>query len=426
MSIKQKVKGCQDLDPVLFSKTLKVINSVRKNAINMGAKEIETPIMEYKDVLMEKYGDDEKLIFNLQNSPNETVISLRYDLTVPFSRYIMNNNISNMKKLQIGNVFRADNPYPNQGRYCQFIQADYDIIGERNLMMAEIEILKLINLVMNDLEISNYEIRINFRQNLEDIFRQCNVDVSDIKNFQSYCSSIDKLDKVCWDYIREELQTKGLTIEQLDKVQKLIEQNYISKLLIDDYNKLNELMKVFNITNVKFDTSLARGLDYYTGLIYEVKLTSNNKYKMGSIIAGGRYDKLISFTKKKEKHYVNAIGVCFGVSRISQIVENNEEIPRPKSIYIVTSKGNDNVKFMLVNMFWENNFEVGYNDNSRKNVKEINYGIMNNYEFILIYGENDELIRVKKNDQSQDKYVKLENILECVNNFESYKQSNQN
>lgn len=227
----QVVRGTQDYSPEYLSQIRSISNIIRYIATSMGAVEIETPTLEYEDLLLDKYGDEaeSKLIYRIKHVKDETKvlkqeavkdsnkeevngdvkldtnqhrIAMRYDLTVPFTRYIMNNGIESIKKIQIGRVYRRDWPYPSQGRFCEFIQADYDIVGDREPMTAEVEIFKLINLVMERLGISNYVIRVNFRQNLEKIFERVGVNVSKPTYFKSLCTTIDKLDKHDWNFVR--------------------------------------------------------------------------------------------------------------------------------------------------------------------------------------------------------------------------------
>jgi len=342
---------------------------------------------------------------------NQNRLAMRYDLTVPFTRYVMNRGLESIKKIQIGRVYRRDWPYPSQGRFCEFIQADYDIVGVRKPMVAEVEIFKYINLVMMHLGIDNYIIRINFRQNLEKIFSKIGVDISNSSYFKSLCATIDKLDKVGWDIVKTELKSKGLTYEQSDLCELLLTESYLDDSLENDYNMLKSYMSAMEIKNVKLDSALARGLDYYTGIIYEVIVPNSG---LGSIIAGGRYDNLIYKTQKKQKHYIPAIGVSFGITRIALLLKQPMSSPEQIKIYIVAEDKHLLTKLKIANMLINKGFIVSYDDMPSKNIKEISYGIKNNYNFIIIYGENDDLVCVKKNDHSPNKLITIDKLIDTI------------
>jgi histidyl-tRNA synthetase len=409
--LNQVVRGCQDYCPELWQKIQYVISILRQVATQFGIPEIETPIREYKSILLDKYGEEAetKLIFDIADSKT----ALRYDLTVPFSRYVMNHGLDNFSRLQIGRVFRRDAPYPSKGRFCEFFQGDIDIVGDREEMVAEAEILRIINTVMKCIGLSGYQIKINFRQNLEQIFSKVGVKTSNKKYFKSLCISIDKLDKHDWDYITEELKTKHLTQEQCDELKQLFSVNYLDENVVPIYQKLDKYTKIFQVENVVFDSTLARGLDYYTGLIYEVVFPDN---EIGSVIAGGRYDKLIHKTKKKSRVYIPAIGVSFGISRLILMMKEDIKL-NDFRIYLVADSKNLEKKLEIANILMNAGFNVKYNDKPQKNIKEINYGIKNNYNFVIIYGENKEFVCIKRNDQSSDQICTIDKMVYTINNF---------
>jgi histidyl-tRNA synthetase len=412
-NLNQVVKGCQDYSPEIWQKIQYVISILRQVASQFEIPEIETPIREYKSLLLDKYGEDAetKLIFDLADGKT----AMRYDLTIPFTRYVMNNGLDNFSRLQIGRVFRRDAPYPSKGRFCEFFQGDIDIVGDREEMVAEAEILRIINTVIKSLGLSGYYIKINFCQNLEKIFRKIGVETSNKKYFKSLCSSIDKLDKHEWNYVAQELQTKHLTQEQCFQLKELFSSNYLDKTVEPVYQKLGKYTKFFQVENIIFDSTLARGLDYYTGLIYEVVFPGTD---IGSVIAGGRYDKLIYKTKNKSRVYTPAIGVSFGISRL--VLMMKQEIKtKDFRIYIVADSKNLDKKLEIANILMNAGFNVKYNDKPQKNIKEINYGIKNNYNFVIIYGENNEFICVKRNDKSTDQICTIDKLVHTIKNFDT-------
>ena len=187
----QNARGTIDYNKSKWYIMTNIINTIRNRIQTLNVEEIDTPILENTDLLLKKYGDEAetKLIYNLKDGT-----SLRYDLTVPLVRYFCNNGLVEMRRFQVGKVFRKDNPEVEKGRFREFYQADLDIIGEYQPLVSEIEIFWLINSVLEDLGINNYDIKYNYRQNLSAICKKINV--TNDKHIKSICTSIDKLDKL--------------------------------------------------------------------------------------------------------------------------------------------------------------------------------------------------------------------------------------
>ena len=196
------VKGARDFLPdqmVIRGKAFDLITSVFKKH---GAVEIDTPVFELKETLMGKYGEESKLIYDLNDQGGE-LLSLRYDLTVPFARYMATHNLTSLKRFHIGKVYRRDNPQMSKGRFREFFQCDFDIAGGNyGLMIPDAEVIKIVAEILSQLPIGNFNIKINHRVLLDSI-----VEISGISNdkYRAVCSSIDKLDKEPWDKIKEEL-----------------------------------------------------------------------------------------------------------------------------------------------------------------------------------------------------------------------------
>ena len=302
------------------------IETCRKIFVKYGGKEIDTPVMEHKDTLMEKYGEEgKKLIYSLSEEQTNEKLALRYDLTVPFSRYLGMNGIASMKRFQIGKVYRRDQPQVSKGRYREFYQCDFDFCGEQTLpMIQEGEILSLVYNVIKTLLDPlglNFIIKINDRKLLNLCLALCGVNGPDM--VKSVCQSIDKLDKVEFEDIIGELISKGLSEENITKIREFISYKgdimgilgFVKDSLDNEESlsfakelstspKFNEIYEEFSIltsyltsrdvnispsddgglvngggyeyneivSGIEFDFSLCRGLDYYTGLIYEVKV----------------------------------------------------------------------------------------------------------------------------------------------------------
>ncbi|KAI6250314.1 Histidine--tRNA ligase, mitochondrial [Erysiphe necator] len=355
-------KDWQGKDMVIRESIFSAITDVFKRH---GAVTIDTPVFELKDILSGKYGEDSKLIYDLADQGGE-LCSLRYDLTVPFARWLaMNRDIQSIKRYQIGKVYRRDQPAVNKGRMREFYQCDFDIAGTYDPMLPDAEIVRIASEVFNSLGWKGcYLIKLNHRKILDGIFESCGVPHD---NIRAISSAIDKLDKAPWEEVRKEMvDQKGLDPKIADKIGEYVVQkgqkDLLSKLMADENmaeNKaaragMEELDLLFNyleafnvMDNVSFDLSLARGLDYYTGVIFEIVMvdpicaesnyqTSDIIHGVGSIAAGGRYDNLVGMFSGKNQ--IPCVGISFGVERIFSIVksrmtsENNFDYVRKNAV----------------------------------------------------------------------------------------------
>ncbi|RZC52786.1 hypothetical protein C5167_021217 [Papaver somniferum] len=254
-----------------------------------GAMALDTPVFELKETLMGKYGEDSKLVFDLADQGGE-LCSLRYDLTLPFARYVAMKKITSFKRYQIGKVYRRDNP--SDGRFREFYQCDFDIAGLYCSMEPDFEVVKVLTELLDELNLGDYEIKMNHRKLLDGMLEVCGVPP---EKFRTICTSIDKLDKHMeeeqpFKAIKKEMvEKKGLTAEVADKIGALVmkrgpplellsELKQDSRFLENDGSglALMELKTLFELLEdskcmqrVVFDLSLARGLDYYTGVIFE-------------------------------------------------------------------------------------------------------------------------------------------------------------
>jgi len=353
-------KGTRDFSPQVVVKRNYIFSTIRKTFEKFGYQPLETPAMENLSVLTGKYGEEgDQLIFKILNSGDylsKTAVSdfeqgsksmlrkisekaLRYDLTVPFARYVvMNRNEITFpfKRYQIQPVWRADRP--QRGRYREFYQCDADVVGTSSLL-CEAEIVLMINEVLTNLGITDFTIKINNRKILTGIAEVIN----NKERVGEICVAIDKLDKIGLDEVINELGDKGFEENDVDTL-KLILEDYISDKALSDIPMLSHLNSFSNhfenssdglwgiselkevvdylekldksaLTRLKFDPTLARGLSYYTGCIFEVKV---NNVQMGSISGGGRYDNLTGMFGLPD---VSGVGFSFGVDRIYDVME---------------------------------------------------------------------------------------------------------
>jgi len=336
-------KGTRDYNPGQMAIREKVFTKIINIFKLHGAETIETPVFELKEVLTGKYGEDSKLIYDLKDQGGE-ILALRYDLTVPFARYCAMNKVNNIKRYHIAKVYRRDNPSIARGRLREFYQCDFDIAGSWDPMLPDAECVKIVDEILSSVEVGKFVIKVNHRMILDGIFEVCGVKSS---MFRTICSAVDKLDKSPWEEVRKEMvEEKGLDADAADRiggyvrmsgglelVDKLLEsdlgKNKTAKQGLEDMKLLLRYCDIYNCgSNVSFDLSLARGLDYYTGVIYEAVLVGEARdaagelITVGSVAGGGRYDGLVGMFDPKNRS-VPCVGVSIGIERLFSIMEAN-------------------------------------------------------------------------------------------------------
>ena len=350
-------KGTRDFGPDQMVKRNFILSTIKNTFQKFGYQPLETPSMENLSVLMGKYGDEgDQLLFKILNSGNylknvspEDITAgarstlpkvaekgLRYDLTVPFARYVAMNRHElpiPFKRYQIQPVWRADRP--QKGRYREFYQCDADVVGTRSLI-CEAEIILMISEIFNNLGIKEYSIRINHRKILSAL-----AEISGgIGKENDFCVAIDKLEKIGKDSVLQELIGKGFSSQKLLDIFPILEKKEDNNILIqslegyiggsedgrsglDDLDETLNILKSFDneIENLIIDPSLARGLSYYTGMIFEVTL---NDKSIGSLSGGGRYDNLTGVFGVPD---IPGTGFSLGVDRIYDVMEKRSLFP---------------------------------------------------------------------------------------------------
>ncbi|XP_077984903.1 histidine--tRNA ligase, cytoplasmic-like [Glandiceps talaboti] len=416
-------KGTRDFDPRQMAIREGVFKTITDCFKRHGAETLDTPVFELKETLTGKYGEDSKLIYDMADQGGE-LLSLRYDLTVPFARYLAMKKISNIKRYHIAKVYRRDNPAMTRGRFREFYQCDYDIAGAYDVMIPDSEVIKIVVEILTDLKLGDFEIKVNHRKFLDGMMACCGVPED---KFRAICSSIDKLDKTFWADVKDEMvDEKGLDPAIADKIGIYVKKRggsaLIEELLTDpDFSKnadtklALEEMKVFfkycelmNVTDkVVFDLSLARGLDYYTGLIYEgilkgaeTKVTSSGEtVGVGSVAGGGRYDGLVGMFDPKGKK-VPCVGVSIGIERIFSIIEArlaaSQEKIRTTETQVMVASAQKNLleeRIKLCSELWSASVktEMSYKKNP-KLLSQLQYAEENGIPYVAILGE-DELQR---------------------------------
>ncbi|XP_014309303.1 histidine--tRNA ligase, cytoplasmic isoform X2 [Myotis lucifugus] len=379
-------KGTRDYNPRQMAVREKVFDIIISCFKRHGAEVIDTPVFELKETLTGKYGEDSKLIYDLKDQGGE-LLSLRYDLTVPFARYLAMNKLTNIKRYHIAKVYRRDNPAMTRGRYREFYQCDFDIAGQFDPMIPDAECLKIMCEILNSLQIGDFLVKVNDRRILDGMFAICGVPDS---KFRTICSSVDKLDKVPWEEVKNEMVgEKGLAPEVADRIGDYVQQHggvsLVEQLLQDpklsqnkqaleglgDLKLLFEYLTLFGIADkISFDLSLARGLDYYTGVIYEAVLlqaaaqAGEEPLGVGSVAAGGRYDGLVGMFDPKGRK-VPCVGLSIGVERIFSIVEQRlealEEKVRTTETQVLVASAQKKLleeRLKLVSELWDAGIKV--------------------------------------------------------------------
>jgi histidyl-tRNA synthetase len=344
-------KGMRDFGPKVLQKRNYIFSVIKNTFERFGFQPLETPTMENLSVLTGKYGDEgDQLIFKVLNSGdflNNVTLNdledgykkvtrkvsekaLRYDLTVPFARYVvMNRNEITFpfKRYQIQPVWRADRP--QRGRYREFYQCDADVVGT-NSLLCEAEIVLMIDEVLSTLGLTDFTIKINHRGILAGIAEA----IGEHGRESEICVAIDKLDKIGQEGVEKELIERGIAARSVERLRPLLNLSgendsileQLDPVLVDSaegLRGLTELREVFSYlqhfniqtAKIELDTTLARGLSYYTGCIFEVKV---NNVQMGSISGGGRYDNLTGMFGLPN---VSGVGFSFGVDRIYDVME---------------------------------------------------------------------------------------------------------
>jgi len=417
-------KGTRDFGPLEMSRRNYIFSILRNVFEHYGYLPIETPAMENLSTLLGKYGDEgDRLLFRILNSGNfmenvnpnilaenpaqtSGLISekgLRYDLTVPFARFVVQhrNEIHfPFKRYQIQPVWRADRP--QKGRYREFYQCDADVIGSKSLM-NEAELILLIDEIFHKLELS-VAIKINNRKILQG--------VADItghpNNITDLAVAIDKLEKIGWEKVAEELMLKSFTASEIAIVKPIVELNgsvsskiqKLKELLSESPAGIEGVIEIEEIFNrisglriqssLELDLSLARGLNYYTGAIFEVK---SNEVSIGSICGGGRYDNLTGIFGLPG---LSGVGISFGAERIYDVLLQLNKFPanatkQTEVLLINFGPTEEAFGFKLLQNLRSNGLYAELYPEFEKVKKQIAYADQRNIPYVLLIGENEIL-----------------------------------
>lgn len=423
-------RGMRDFSPAEMIKRNYIFDIIRDCFQRFGFLPLETPAMENLTTLTGKYGEEgDRLIFKVLNSgdfldktdvntgqtidakkllPQIAEKALRYDLTVPFARYVVmhKNDITfPFKRFQIQPVWRADRP--QKGRYREFYQCDADVIGS-NSLINEFELIQILDEVFTKLNL-NVTIKINNRKILSGIAEYIGAPelITDIT------VAIDKLDKIGKEKVIEELKEKGLSDDALVKVEPLLEfkpitvlgketATYINNLIGNTaigMKGVEELQAIFSLTTniplqtakFEFDLTLARGLNYYTGAIFEVKLNEEKSTFSGSLSGGGRYDDLTGIFGLPN---LSGVGISFGADRIYDVLEELNLFPQENMSHVkvmIANFGNSTSDFCLklLHRLRQQGIASVYYPEEAKMKKQFEYANALNIPFVIIIGEDE-------------------------------------
>ena len=416
-------KGTRDFSPVEMAKRNYIFNTIREVFHLFGYQQIETPSMENLSTLMGKYGDEgDKLLFKIQNSgdyfsglTDEELLSrnaaklaskfcekgLRYDLTVPFARYVVmhRDEISfPFKRYQIQPVWRADRP--QKGRYREFYQCDADVVGS-NSLLNEVELVQMIDRVYD-----KFGIRVSIKINNRKILTGIAEIIGEADKIVDITVAIDKLDKIGLDNVNAELASKGIPQEAIEKLQPII------MLSGSNEEKLETLKSVLSTSEtglkgveesefilktvaslgvkseVELDLTLARGLNYYTGAIFEVKALD---VQIGSISGGGRYDNLTGVFGMSG---MSGVGISFGADRIYDVLNQLDLYPKEAvnaTQLLFVNFGEKEAAYCLpvLSAARDAGIRAEIYPDSAKMKKQMSYANDKNIPFVAIVGENE-------------------------------------
>ncbi len=417
-------KGTRDFGPKVVSKRNYILSTIRAIFEKFGFLPLETPTMENLSVLTGKYGDEgDQLIFKVLNSGDyiskvKTDISttppqqltpqiaekgLRYDLTVPFARYVvMNRNEISFpfRRYQMQPVWRADRP--QKGRYREFMQCDADVVGTKSLI-CEAEIIMMMNEILPNLNIDGYQIVINSRKILSGL-----AEYLEHKGEEgALCVAIDKLDKIGKDGVFKELDKIGYNDAQLNKLSPILElegsnQEKIQTLesslannaeVIEGLSEIKQILSYVesmsgNLATVEFDPALARGLSYYTGAIFEIKILDGS---IGSISGGGRYDNLTGVFGLPD---VSGVGFSLGIDRIYDVMDARDLFPKEVATttqVLITNFGKEEEAFAIKQLakLRESGISSELYPTSAKLKKQMTYANNLNIPFVVLIGSNE-------------------------------------
>ena len=444
-------KGTRDFTPTVMNRRNFIFDTIKDVFRKYGFSPIETPAMENLSTLLGKYGDEgDKLLFKILNSgdylskvkdeelaaKNANSLAtricdrgLRYDLTVPFARFVVqhrNELTFPFKRYQIQNVWRADRP--QKGRYREFYQCDVDVIGS-NSLLNELELVQIIDEVFGALKL-NVVTKINNRKILSGIAEI----IGQADKIIDITVGIDKLEKIGLEEVNKELASKEIPQEAIDQLQPIINLSGTNEEKLTTLKEvlatsetgmkgIAEMEQIFTYlknvevnSEVELDLTLARGLNYYTGAIFEVK---SKDVPMGSICGGGRYDDLTGIFGLKD---VSGVGISFGADRIYDVIEQLELFPEKavagtQLFFVNFGEAEEAYCLPLLAKARKAGIKAEIYPDQAKMKKQMTYANANNIPFVAIAGTNEietQKVMLKNMESGEQELLSIEEVIERV------------
>ncbi|NXD29634.1 SYHC protein, partial [Spelaeornis formosus] len=445
-------KGTRDFGPKEMAIRERAFRAIISCFKRHGAEVIDTPVFELKETLTGKYGEDSKLIYDLKDQGGE-LLSLRYDLTVSCYSCAPSHPNSAGFCIQaaltccILKLFYCSHAVVLSCSQPSPVPQDFDIAGQFDPMIPDAECLKIVHEILSELQLGDFVIKVNDRRVLDGMFAVCGVPDS---KFRTICSSVDKLDKVPWEEVRSEMVgEKGLSPEAADRIGEYVQlhggldlieqllqdpnlsQNKLAKEGLGDMKLLFEYLTLFGITGkISFDLSLARGLDYYTGVIFEAVLLQQEKehaeepVSVGSVAGGGRYDGLVGMFDPKGRK-VPCVGVSIGIERIFSILEQRleaaEEKIRTTETQVLVASAQKKLleeRLKLISELWDAGIkaEMLYKKNP-KLLNQLQYCEDTGIPLVAIVGEQelkDGVVKLRMVATREEVNVRRESLVEEI------------
>ena len=445
-------KGTRDFGPVEMAKRNYIFNTIKEVYALYGFQQIETPAMETLQTLMGKYGEEgDKLLFKILNSgdymnkvSDEDIHSLgllklaaklcekglRYDLTVPFARYVVQHREElqmPFKRYQIQPVWRADRP--QKGRYREFYQCDADVVGSDSLL-NEVELMQIVDTVF-----TKFGVRVCIKINNRKILTGIAEVIGEAEKIVDITVAIDKLDKIGLDNVNEELRNDGISEDAIEKLQPIISLSgtndekleVIAKVLegsevglkgVEETKFILDTLKTLGLNNeIELDLTLARGLNYYTGAIFEVKALDT---PMGSITGGGRYDNLTGIFGLSG---LSGVGISFGADRIYDVLGALDLYPKEavnatQVLFINFGEKETAYCLPIVSAARAAGIRTEIFPDKAKMKKQMSYANAKNIPFVVLAGENEMAqgkVTLKNMETGEQTLVTAEELIAKVN-----------
>jgi len=430
MKIKYETpRGTRDFLPEELRPREYVMAKIENWFKKYGYQKMETPVFEYLEVLTQKSGEVENEIYSFEDKSGRK-LALRFDLTVPLARVVASTPSLKLpfKRYCISRVWRYEKP--QLGRFREFWQADADIVGSGS-MDCEVELLNMAAKICEDLGFEKYAIHLNNRKILEGLAQITGIGKNKISDA---FRSLDKLDKIGYEGVRKEFLTRGLSEKEYDSfierikiegensekilyLEDILENNQKGREGVEEIKRILYFLDKLGLKNVLLDLTLVRGLDYYTGPIFEIK---SKELKIGSFAGGGRYDRLIELYGKRS---IPAVGISFGLERIIEILKDKIKLEDPPRLFIA-SIGGENAKIEAIKIadYLRSKLPtpVEINLTDKRLTDQLRYANSRGIKYVLIVGDQEleeKKFPLKDMTAQTEEKISLEEVVSSLQKF---------